>query len=30
MADYSIKYAIYIVELEAIKESAGKEVVLSR
>jgi hypothetical protein len=30
MANYSIKYDIYIVELEAIKESAGDGVVLSQ
>jgi hypothetical protein len=29
MASYSIKYAIYIVEREAIKESVGGGVVLS-
>ncbi len=30
MADFSVKYAIYIVELEAIKVSAGRAVLLSR
>jgi hypothetical protein len=30
MAEFSVKYAIYIVELEAIKVSAGKEVLLNR
>ncbi len=30
MADFSIKYTIYIVELGAIKASVGREVLLSR
>jgi hypothetical protein len=30
MADFSIKYTIYIVELGAIKASAGREVLLGR
>ncbi len=30
MASFSVKYAMYIVELEAIKVSAGREALLSR
>jgi hypothetical protein len=30
MADFSVKYAIFIVKLEAVKASAGRGVLLSR